>query len=69
MTEQELAEILRRHELWLTEQPAGERAIMFSADLTGADLRRTDLSGAILDGFDLDEIKLRGAILEDTPET
>ena len=48
MTKEELALILDKHKKWLNDDPDGERA-----DLSGADLRRANLSGADLSGADL----------------
>ena len=42
-TQGELNEILRKHKLWLDNDPSGARA-----DLTGADLRGANLTGADL---------------------
>lgn len=39
MTEAELNEALRRHALWLADDPDGKRADLRGADLSGADLR------------------------------
>lgn len=52
--EEELAEILRKHGLWLRGEPGGVRddlrgADLRWADLSGANLRDADLSGANLD--------------------
>jgi hypothetical protein len=57
-TMSELDEILRKHRLWLGNDPSGSRA-----DLYGADLSRADLSGANLYGADLSIADLSGANL------
>ena len=63
ITEEELNEILRKHELWLNGKDGGKRA-----NLCGANLRRANLIGANLfianlSGADLSEANLRGADL------
>ena len=60
ITKNELDEILRKHKLWMTDEPEGEKANLskanlskanlFGADLFGADLSKADLSGANLSG-------------------
>ena len=69
-TENELQEILRKHELWINGE-GGERADLSNTDLSGADLSNTDLrgadlrwanlSGAYLDGANLSGANLIGA--------
>ncbi len=59
----ELAEILRKHSAWLSNEDDGERADLRGADLGGADLRGADLGGADLRGADLGGADLRGADL------
>ena len=54
----ELNNILKKHTMWLDNEPGGERA-----NLRGANLRGADLSGADLRWADLSEAKLRGAKL------
>ena len=54
----DLKEILRKHALWLNNDPEGEKADLSGADLSGADLRgvylyKADLSGAGLRWADL----------------
>ena len=61
----ELAEILRKHLLWLQSMEGGERANLSDADLRGADLSRADLNDADLSGADLRGADLRGADLND----
>ena len=46
ITKNELEKILRKHKLWLVNDPNGERANLCSADLYGADLRSANLYGA-----------------------
>jgi hypothetical protein len=57
-TVEELKEILEKHKKWAFNEDAGVRA-----DLSGADLRRADLSGADLSGADLRRADLRRADL------
>lgn len=54
ITQDKLKEVIRKHELWLEDKEAGERAI-----LEGADLRCTDLRGVNLSESILNEVKLR----------
>ena len=62
-TEAELNEILRKHDLWLKNDPAGVRANLWNADLRGADLRNAKLESADLRGADLRGANLRNADL------
>ena len=55
-TPNEIAEMLRKHALWLAREGGGE-----PADLSDADLSRADLSRARLRGVDLSGVDLRGA--------
>lgn len=55
ITKEELTEILRKHKLWLQDDPNGERAnlgdaYLRGANLIGADLCLADLGGANLIG-------------------
>jgi len=59
MTPDQITETLRRHKLWLDDDPDGVRA-----NLTDADLRGADLSGAKLRYANLEGAKLRNANLE-----
>ena len=68
ITQDELNEFLRKHKLWLVNDPAGELADLRGADLRGAnlygaDLRRANLYGADLYGADLYGADLRRADL------
>ena len=73
ITAEELKEILRRHELWLNDDPRGEKADfsrvdlryanLYEADLSGTNLYVADLRGANLSGADLYRADLRGADL------
>jgi hypothetical protein len=58
MNTEQLKETLRLHALWLKNEPEGKRA-----DLSGADLRWADLSGANLSGAYLRWAYLSGANL------
>ena len=53
ITKEELDVFLRKHKLWLCDEPDGERANLGGADLRGADLWRANLRGADLRGADL----------------
>ena len=60
MNKIEIADVLRKHSLWLTNDGNGERADLRGADLRGANLRGADLQRANLRGANL-----RGASLQD----
>ena len=62
-TQEELAEILRKHELWLDGEVGGERADLEGADLEGANLEGANLEGANLEGANLEGANLGGANL------
>lgn len=69
-TKGELNEILRKHALWLNNDPNGSRANLRRADLRGADLRgaylrEADLRGANLSRSDLRRADLRGVNLRE----
>jgi len=57
ITREELNTFLRKHKLWLVDNPEGERADLSGADLSGADLWGADLWGANLWGANLSEAK------------
>ena len=69
----ELNSILKKHTMWLDNEPGGERANLREADLSGAylteadlreaDLRKADLSGAYLIWAHLSQANLIGANL------
>ena len=66
----DLKEILRKHALWLNNDPEGEKADLRWANLTGADLKRAklmwaDLRGANLYKADLYKADLKGANLRE----
>ena len=66
ITEKELETFLRKHKLWLQNDPKGERANLRGADLRGAnlygaDLYEANLYEANLYGADLCGADLRGA--------
>ncbi len=68
MTQEELNEILKKHEMWLNREEGGEKAGLSGADLTGAtlvgaNLTRANLSGAVLWKADLSGANLRRAKL------
>ena len=69
ISKHKLNSILNKHEMWLLNDPRGERANLrgadlYKADLRGANLYKADLSGANLDGADLYEADLGGAKLD-----
>ena len=59
----DLAEIIRKHKIWLVNQSAGEKADLRSADLSSADLSYADLSYADLSSADLSSADLSYANL------
>jgi hypothetical protein len=63
ITQAELEVFLRKHKLWLVNDPEGERADLRCTNLSGADLSGTNLSGADLYGADLFGANLSGANL------
>ena len=63
MEENQLKNILKRHQKWIIDEPGGERADLRGADLRGADLREANLREANLWEADLREADLRGANL------
>ena len=63
MEENQLKNILKRHQKWIIDEPGGERAALRRADLRGADLREANLREANLWEADLREADLWGADL------
>ena len=63
ITKIQLAEILKKHKLWLVDDDNGERAYLSRANLSRADLSRANLFGANLSGADLSGANLSGADL------
>gem|GEM_PF-4296166 len=63
MTAEELAEVLRKHMLWLESKEGGERANLSGANLYRADLSRANLSEANLSRANLYEANLYEANL------
>ena len=59
-----LEEILKKHELWLLGDKAGERANLSGADLSGVNLSDADLSGADLSDANLFGVNLSDANME-----
>ena len=53
MTTEKLQEILRKHALWLNDDPDGEKADLSGVNLCRANLYRADLRGVNLRGTDL----------------
>ena len=64
ISKSKLNSILNKHEMWLLNDPKGERATLSGADLRGADLSGADLSGADLYRADLYGANLSGAKLD-----
>ena len=62
-TKDELDEILRKHALWLINDPNGSRADLYEANLIGANLYGADLYEANLIGANLYGVNLIGANL------
>ncbi len=63
LTEIELAEILRKHGLWVEAAEGGERANLDGANLDGANLYGANLTRANLDGANLTRANLTRANL------
>ena len=63
ITQEELEVFLRKHKLWMSGDPKGERADLCGANLCGANLRSADLCGADLCGANLCGANLRSADL------
>ena len=57
ITKNELDKILRKHKLWLMNDPEGEMANLSEANLSGANLSEANLSEANLSWVDLSEAK------------
>lgn len=64
LSKEGLADILRKHEMWLNGEEGGERADFSGANLEGADLEYAILEGANLEGANLSYANLEYAILE-----
>lgn len=58
ITKKELEKILEKHQLWLNDDPEGERADLRDTYLHGKDLSWCDLRGANLSGANLHRVKL-----------
>ena len=63
ITREELEVFLRKHKLWLIDDPNGERANLTRANLTGANLTGANLTGANLTRANLTGANLYGADL------
>jgi uncharacterized protein YjbI with pentapeptide repeats len=63
ITQDELKECLRKHQLWVYGEDGGERADLSEVNLSDANLRGADLSCANLKGANLSCANLRGADL------
>lgn len=71
ISKEELNNILEKHKMWLDNKPGGERADLYKADLSGADLSGADLykvnlRGANLHRANLSEANLGGANLHES---
>ncbi|MCY1493841.1 Pentapeptide repeats (8 copies) [compost metagenome] len=62
-TQEELAEIIEKHRMWLEYEEGGERANLRDANLRGANLSGANLRGANLSGANLRDAYLIGANL------
>jgi uncharacterized protein YjbI with pentapeptide repeats len=65
MTDDQIAEILRLHDMWVRGEPNGRRADLRGAALWGADLRGANLRGAALLDANLRDADLLDANLRD----
>ena len=63
MTQEELSEVLIKHQMWLHNEDEGERASLERANLYGANLERANLYGVNLCGANLEGASLCGANL------
>ena len=63
ITRDELDTFLRKHKLWLINDPSGQRANLSEANLCGANLYEANLCGANLCGANLSEANLSEANL------
>ena len=61
ISKEKLAEILRKHKMWLVNEPNGKMANLSGVNLSWTDLRGADLRGANLRGANLSWTDLRGA--------
>ena len=71
INQEELKEILKKHEMWLNDERGGERADLYDsnlsyANLKGANLRNADLSNANLSNANLYNADLSNANLRGT---
>ena len=65
MTNIELQNVLKKHQLWLDGEPGGERANLSGVNLREANLEGANLEGANLERANLEEANLEGANLFD----
>lgn len=63
ISQEELKEILKKHEMWLKDEEGGERANLINADLSCVDLSYTNLRAANLMGINLSDSNLHNADL------
>ena len=66
ITQEELKEILRKHELWVVNDPNGEKADLSYADLRDADVRCSNLFRTKLFEADLENANFFGSVLIET---
>ena len=65
ISKEKLAEILRKHKMWLVNEPNGKRADLNWTDLRGANLRGANFRGANLRGANLSGANLSEADLSE----
>ena len=61
ISEDELREILEKHEKWLNDDTNGEKASLLCADMRGVDMREANLRGVDMRGAFLQGADMRGA--------
>lgn len=64
ITQEELKEILDKHQKWLFNEDEGERAIFLDTNIRGANLAGANLESAKLQGACLRDVELQGACLK-----
>ena len=74
INQEELNEILQKHEMWLKNKKSGKRADLMGTDLSYVELRWVDLSyaelmGANLSNANLSDVNLKNANLKNTDLT
>ncbi len=66
ITQEELNEKLKLHEMWINNEDGGERLVLIDYDLRYSDLRRSNLRDSNLSGSDLSGSDLRRSDLRDS---